>query len=204
MKKFFAAFMALILIFGLCACSEEGFIPERGKVENGIYNNAAFGVSFNGDAAWSYLADEEIAASMGVSEEGIPAPEDKKALSEAGIIYDMCCANSENGTTVNITYEDLSATYGEVIGADYYLELYQMEIDSQIRGEKISLEKNDIDFAYIDGKMYPCLKVAVNFDGTRIYETVIVKKSGNWLCTVTVAALGETELYDAVELISFE
>lgn len=205
MKRILSAFVAfaMLLCFGGCS-AEEKFLPERGAVSGGVYSNEAFGITFSGDESWSYFPDEEIAASMGITPEDIPGADDKKALAEAGIIYDMYCANLENGTTVNITYEDLKATYGEVISVDYYLELYQMEIETQLNAGSISLKKNERDVAPIDGNMYPCLKVAADFGGVYIYETIIVKKCGDWLGVITVAALGETELYDAVELISFK
>lgn len=207
MKRIFAAFMAFMMLFGLCACSagqEEKFVPARGTTENGVYSNTAFGISFSGDENWYYYSDEEVAASMGISAEDIPSADDEKALAEAGIIYDMYCADTSTGTTVNITFENLAATYGEVIDVEYYLELYQLEIDYQLNSGSISLLKNEAGFASVDGKMYPCLNVEADFDGLGIYETIIVKKCGDWIGVVTVAALDEAELSAAVKKLSFE
>ncbi|MBQ7874933.1 MAG: hypothetical protein IJ306_07245 [Oscillospiraceae bacterium] len=207
MKKILSAAMAFIMLFCLCACSgEQGekFVPARGTVESGVYTNGVFGITFAGDENWYYYSDEEIAASMGLSAGDIPGADDSKALAEAGIIYDMYCANTATGGTVNITYEDLSATYGEVIDVEYYLELYQMEINTQLNSGNISIKKNEIGFAGIGEAMYPCLNIAADFGGLGIYETIIVKKCGDWLGVITIAALNEAELSDLAEKITFE
>ena len=39
MKKIFAVLLAFVLCFAGCS-GEDEFVPERGKVENGIYKNS--------------------------------------------------------------------------------------------------------------------------------------------------------------------
>ena len=207
MKKIFAAFMALLMIFGLCACSsepEEKFVPARGTVENGVYKNEVFGITFAGDESWYYYSDEEIASAMGIAPEDMASADDTKDLEKAGIIYDMYCANTSTGGTVNITYEDLAATYGEVIDVEYYLELYQLEINSQPNSGSISVTKNEMDVFPIGGNMYPCLNIEADFGGLKIYETIAVKKCGDWIGVITIASLDRAELSDLAENISFE
>ncbi len=205
MKRIIAVFLAFAMLAVLCSCSaEESFLPARGTVENGVYTNSAFGITFSGDENWYYYSDSDIALSMGLSEEDIPSAEDTKALSEAGIIYDMYCASSLTGGTVNVTYENLAATYGEVIDIEYYLELYQIEIDYQFNSGSVTLEKNEIGVASIGSGLYPCLNVAANFGGLEIYEKIIVKKCGDWFGVVTIAALDEAELFSIEKSISFE
>ena len=68
MKKLFAVLLAFVLCFAGCSAEKE-FVPERGTVENGIYKNSAFGISFSADESWYYFTDSEIAETIGFTVE---------------------------------------------------------------------------------------------------------------------------------------
>ena len=68
MKKIFAVLLAFVLCFAGCS-EEKVFVPERGAVENGVYKNSAFGISFEAEPDWYYLTDSEIAQTMGIAAE---------------------------------------------------------------------------------------------------------------------------------------
>ena len=77
MKKIIALFMAVLMLLGLCACAsepaeeEKEFVPARGTVENGVYKNEAFGITYTAEDNWDYYTEEEIAETMGVTAEEI-------------------------------------------------------------------------------------------------------------------------------------
>ena len=77
MKKLLAMILCAVMVFSFAACSETEkaeveaitITPERGTVENGIYENTTFGVKFEAGENWYFLSDDEIAMAMGVAAE---------------------------------------------------------------------------------------------------------------------------------------
>lgn len=206
MKKIIAMLMAVLMLMGLCACSaepEEEFVPARGKVEGNVYKNEAFGISFTAGEDWYYYSDEEIAAAMGIVAEEIFTDEYAESVSEIEIIYDMYCGSFETGETVNVNYENLGIIYGTVLDEKGYLEAAVAQFDSQMEGSGITFPKKEIGTVLIDGKEVPCLHVVMEYYGISIYETIAVKKCGDWMGVVTVASLDEAALENLVSGLSF-
>ncbi len=207
MKKLLAALLALIMILSFSACSEEQneeenevlieVVPERGTVENGTYRNEAFGVSFDAPADWYFLTDEEIAQTMGSTAEQLFGED---VLAETDYIYDLYCVDMESGTTVSINYEDLG-TIGEFTEASQYLETVLAQLLST---ENPGITATELSVAKVGGEVVPCLNITLEAAGNTIYESMIVKKIGTWIGTVTMATLDEAELKTLAESISFE
>ncbi|MBQ7874932.1 MAG: hypothetical protein IJ306_07240 [Oscillospiraceae bacterium] len=207
MKKILAALMALVMLFGLCACSaeqEEEFVPARGTVENNVYKNEAFGISYTAEADWYYYTDDEIAATMGITAEELFTDEYAEAIADAEIIYDMYCANLTTGETVNVNYENLGAIYGTVLDEEAYIASAAAQLENQLAASGLSITKNEAGTATVDGKEVPCLYVTMEYSGVSIYEVIVVKKVGDWMGAVTVASLEEAELENLVSNVSFE
>lgn len=78
-----------------------------------------------------------------------------------------------------------------------------MEIDSMLNSGSVSITKNEREVASIGEGLYPCLSVEADLGGLKIYEKIIVKKCGDWLGVVTVAALDEAELASVLKKITF-
>lgn len=203
MKKTIAVLIAFMMLFGLCSCSSEPeneeFVPKRGTVENGVYKNSAFGISYTADENWYYYSDEEISATMGIASEEILTDEYAEALANAEIIYDMYCADLETGATVNVNYENLGIVYGTILDESGYLNAAV----AQMEGSGIVFSKLEIETVSIDGAEVPCLSVIIDYYGISIYEIVAVKKCGDWMGVVTVATLDEALLPELVSGISF-
>ena len=207
MKKILALILALAMLLSFAGCSESGekvetevitVTPERGSVENGIYKNSAFGVSFNADEDWYFLSDAEIAQAIGVAAEEIYGEGTKI---EGENVYDAYCVDLDTNATVSINYENLG-TVGTLTDANEYLETVMTQLIST--GADSGVVDAIISNIKISEIQVPCLSIELDYSGTRIYEKVIVKQIGSWMATITLASLSETEIEELVERISFE
>ena len=204
MKKILALVLAMMMVLSLGACSGETepetveIVPARGTVENGIYKNEAFGVTFSAGENWYFLTDSEIAVSMGVAAEEIYG-EGTEIVGDH--IYDVYCVENTTGGTVSINYEDLG-TIGGMTDANYYLETVMTTLLSS--GAKDGVVDSSITNIKISEYEVPCLDIVLEYAGTTIYQKVIVKQSGSWMATATLASLSEDEINSLVEMLSFE
>ena len=204
MKKLIALFLALIMILSFAGCSEEEktenkeIVPERGTVENGIYKNSVFGISFEFGENWSVLSDEEIAVAMGVAAEEIYG---EGAEITGDNIYDFYGVKNETNATVSINYEDLG-TIGTMTDANYYLETVMTNLIAN--GADSGIVDAIISNVTLGEKEVPCLHIVFEFGGSKIYQKLIVSQTGTWMSTVTVASLSEDELSDLVGKVSFK
>ena len=204
MKKILALVLAMMMVLSLGACSGETepetveIVPARGTVENGIYKNEAFGVTFSAGENWYFLNDDEIALSMGVAAEEIYG-EGTEIVGDH--IYDVYCVENTTGGTVSINYEDLG-TIGGMTDANYYLETVMTTLLSS--GAKDGVVDSSITNIKIGEYEVPCLNIVLEYAGTTIYQKVIVKQSGSWMATATLASLSEDEINSLVEMLSFE
>ena len=236
MKKLLAALLALMMIISLSACSGKQtdemeaeaieITPERGTVENGFYNNEAFGVSFETPADWYFLTDEEIAQTMGSTAEKLYG---ENILEDMDYIYDLYCVDMETGTTVSVNYENLG-TIGQFTETNQYLETVLAQLLSSSNTPSSPLPTNissglseenenkllsaqkeiesgntatELSVIKVDGTAVPCLNITLEASGQTIYESIIVKKIGTWIGTVTLATLDEAEIETLAESISF-
>ena len=204
MKKILALVLAMMMVLSLGACSGETepetveIVPARGTVENGIYKNEAFGVTFSAGENWYFLTDSEIAVSMGVAAEEIYG-EGTEIVGDH--IYDVYCVENTTGGTVSINYEDLG-TIGGMTDANYYLETVMTTLLSS--GAKDGVVDSSITNIKIGEYEVPCLDIVLEYAGTTIYQKVIVKQSGSWMATATLASLSEDEINSLVEMLSYE
>ena len=204
MKKILALVLAMMMVLSLGACSGETepetveIVPARGTVENGIYKNEAFGVTFSAGENWYFLTDSEIAVSMGVAAEEIYG---EGAEIVGDHIYDVYCVENTTGGTVSINYEDLG-TIGGMTDANYYLETVMTTLLSS--GAKDGVVDSSITNIKIGEYEVPCLDIVLEYAGTTIYQKVIVKQSGSWMATATLASLSEDEINSLVGMLSFE
>ncbi|MBQ5667425.1 MAG: hypothetical protein IIV40_04535 [Oscillospiraceae bacterium] len=204
MKKILALVLAMMMVLSLGACSGETepetveIVPARGTVENGIYKNEAFGVTFSAGENWYFLTDSEIAVSMGVAAEEIYGEGTEIAGDH---IYDVYCVENTTGGTVSINYEDLG-TIGGMTDANYYLETVMTTLLSS--GAKDGVVDSSITNIKIGEYEVPCLDIVLEYAGSTIYQKVIVKQSGSWMATATLASLSEDEINSLVGMLSFE
>ena len=206
MKKILAIILAFVLCFAGCSgensVSEpekpEEFVPARGTVENGIYKNSAFGVSFSAEEDWYFLSDSEIAQTMGIAAEEMFG---EGTEVEPGNIYDMYCVDMETNATVSVNYENVAGTEN-ITNEGAYLEIVTSQIVSA--GASSGVKDAFIGDVEIGGVKITCLNIELEVSGAKIYEKIVAKQIGDWMCSITVASLSETEMEDLIGRISFE
>lgn len=206
MKKILAIILAFLLCFAGCSgensVSEpekpEEFVPARGTVENGIYKNSAFGVSFSAEEDWYFLSDSEIAQTMGIAAEEMFG---EGTEVEPGNIYDMYCVDMETNATISINYENVAGTEN-ITNEGAYLEIVTSQIVSA--GASSGVKDAFIGDVEIGGVKTTCLNIELEVSGVKIYEKIVAKQIGDWMCSITVASLSETEMEDLIGRISFE
>ena len=206
MKKILAIRLAFLLCFAGCSgensVSEpekpEEFVPARGTVENGIYKNSAFGVSFSAEEDWYFLSDSEIAQTMGIAAEEMFG---EGTEVEPGNIYDMYCVDMETNATVSVNYENVAGTEN-ITNEGAYLEIVTSQIVSA--GASSGVKDAFIGDVEIGGVKTTCLNIELEVSGVKIYEKIVAKQIGDWMCSITLASLSETEMEDLIGRISFE
>ena len=176
---------------------------KRGKAENGVYTNEAFGVTFNAGEEWYFYSDEEIAATYGITAEQMFTEEYAQIVEEASLIYDMYAINANTSATVNVNYENLGLVYGSVFDEKAYLEIAKTQLETQLSASGIALSKNEISSVLIDGEEVPALEVTIDYSGILIHEVVVCKKTGQWMGSITIASMDEQELLKIAEKLSF-
>lgn len=207
MKKLLAILIAFMMVLCLSACSENAensddapveVNPERGTVENGVYKNSAFGIVFEAGENWKFLTDDEIATAMGVAAEEMYG---EGAEITGDHIYDLYCVENATSATVSVNHENLG-TVGEFTDANYYLETVMTQLISS--GVEDGIKDAVISNIEISGEKVPCLDIVFEYGGTSIYQKIIVKQTGNWMTTATMASLDEAELSELVSKLSIE
>lgn len=202
MKKILAMILASVLCFAGCSAEEpkkpEEFVPARGTVENGIYKNSAFGISFNAEENWYFLSDSEIAQTMGIAAEEMFG---EGTEVEAGNIYDMYCVDTKTNATVSVNYENIAGTEN-ITNEGAYLEIVTGQIISA--GASSGVKDAFIGDVEINGVKTPCLNIELEISGTKIYEKIVAKQIGDWMCSITLASLSETEMEELIGRISVE
>ena len=204
MKKILAIMLALTMVLSFAACSGEEenetkeIVPERGTVENGIYKNSVFGISFEFGENWSVLSDEEIAIAMGVAAEEIYG-EDAEITGDN--IYDFYAFENSTNATVSINHENLG-TIGGMTDANYYLETVMTNLITN--GANSGIVDAIITNIKLGGKEVPCLSIVFEYGGSKIYQKLIVSQTETWMSSVTIASLSEEELSELVEKVTID
>jgi len=161
----------------------------RGEVSDNVYTNEFAGVRFTAPADVVFYNDEEIAAVYGASEEMFDITLD------TSIIYDMYAMNTATGATVNINYENMGLLYGALMDGEAYLSASIDGLEAVFNstdGKSVtSIEQSTVT---VGGEEMPCINIALDINGTALYETLVVKKVENYMMVCTFGALTTEEI----------
>ena len=189
------------MIVGLASCGTgkktvETVDFESGTIDGNIYTNTLGGISFTAPDGYEYFTDEMIAEAFGIATETLEL-EDVNST-----VYDMYCYNETSRSSINVNFEDLSATSGIEVTEEEYIEScmtsYKITFNSFEDVILQSIEESTVD---IDGTEFGCINMVLDNDGEEFFETLIVKKAANFMMSFTVAAYTQAELENIISAI---
>ena len=102
------------------------------------------------------------------------------------VVYDTLAA-SVTGDSINIVYEKLDDMHKNIT-VEEYLSISSQNLDEafmQMGCESASISKSTFTFL---NKETPCLEIEVSRQGQRVFEVIICKKVGNYMCCITMAS----------------
>ncbi len=184
-----AAALSVVMLFSACSSPVEKIDFSHGKVEGTVYTNDMISVKADFGEGWTYFTDDDLAAASGITD--FSKEQTDKAFTSTGVVYDMYAANEDN-ENVNILFEDLELSNNSSLDEQGYIDASMPTLKSQLEAQFTvdSIDQAKITFA---GTESPCVKIALDVSGVKLYECQTYKKAGQYMCVITVTALSEEE-----------
>lgn len=201
-KKYIAVFLAIILVFTFSSCTEkekeesENMVPvgNRGTIDNNVYTNKKFNLSFKALEGWNFLSDVEIVRALGLSNDEETNESAGLLLEQSTAIYDMYCVNDDFTSSIQVNYElvDIEGMEAD-ISPELYLETILNQTEQMILSMDssfMSLENSEITVKEVGGKQVPCLNMVLQYTDTDtlVYESILAKKVDGWMASVLVTS----------------
>lgn len=201
-KKYIAVFLAIILVFTFSSCTEkekeesENVVPvgNRGTIDNNVYTNKKFNLSFKALEGWNFLSDVEIVRALGLSNDEETNESAGLLLEQSTAIYDMYCVNGDFTSSIQVNYElvDIEGMEAD-ISPELYLETILNQTEQMILSMdsgSMSLKDSEITVKEVGGKLFPCLNMVLQYTdtGASVFESILVKKVDGWMASVIVTS----------------
>ncbi len=182
-----AAALSVVMLFSACSSPVEKIDFSHGKVDGTVYTNDMVKVKADFGDGWTYFTDSDLATSSGIAD--FSKEETDKAFSSKGVVYDMYVMNEDN-ENVNVLFEDLDYSGNVSLDEQGYIDASMSDLKTQLEAQFTvdSIEQTKVSFA---GKESPCVKIALDVNGVKLYECQTYKKAGQYMCVVTVTALSQ-------------
>lgn len=208
MKKILSLLLIALMVCSLCGCFGDNTTDDvRGDINsaeqnsqqsepefslgasaNNTYKNDFLGISCTLPSEWVFYTDKQILELNNIV--GDLVDEDvAKQLENANTIYDMLATYQDEGSSINVNLEKLSAA--QIINLDIKKTL-ESQI-SAIESSYANMGYTDIKTAYqkikVDGKEFDGLKITAKIQGIDFYVVVFTFRKSNYLANVTVSSL---------------
>ena len=215
MKKILCSLLAILMLASLCGCASGGDSSNiRGEIVGGnaapvetappatepafsfgktaanTYKNDFLGISCTLPEEWTFYTDQQILEMNSLTGEFLDE-ETAKLVEDAAIIYDMMAVKQEDGSTISVNLEKLSAV--QLLALDIQASL-EAQIDTiistyenmgytdvQVVSEKIT----------VDGKEYDNLTITAKIMDLDFYAHCFAFRKGSYLANVTVCSMLE-------------
>lgn len=216
-KKYIAVFLAIILIFIFSSCTDKKkeesknivSIANRGTINNNVYTNNKFNLSFEALEGWNFLSDVEIVRILGLSSDEETNESAGLLLEQSTAIYDMYCANDDFTSSIQINYEMVDVDGMETdISPELYLETILNQTEQMIlsmNSNSMSLKNSELTVKEIGGKQVPCLNMVIQYTDSdaSVYESILAKKVDGWMASVIVTSslLNDAEEWNTIDKI---
>lgn len=172
--------------------SEQLVDAERGTVENGVYTNDVFKISFPIQDDWYVCSDAEIAQLIGftadsIDETGVMTAEQFEAAT-SGTIYDLVFYFSDMQSNVNIVLSnlDMLGMYA-TLPTEKYAELTVSQLQN-ITTPKYTF--GDITSETYGGSEYTCLPAETD---QGYNQKILMKKENGYMVVITLTYFPELE-----------
>ena len=220
MKKILSILLAAVMLFTLSACSgrtendegekapaqnNAGVVTEFsfGKNVGNEYHSDFIGLTVKVPDGWKVSSDEDILEINNINKE-IYDEDPEAAVNGADFLYDMYAVNEADGSTVCVILEKIDAS-----------EKLKFNVKAVIESQFESLENSckelgytDIELSYkkitVDGRELDGYELSANYFGL-VFRTVGLScVRGDYLVSITVAALGKDGVEDILDGFDFE
>ena len=217
MKKILLIFAVAALIASLGGCGLSGGAPgqnskpakenksasetqtvaaefSRGTVSGTSYKSEFAGFSAELPEGFVFYTDEQIAEINGITAdalEGKTSDAFKKSLESGQAVTDMFAAGTDGLSTVNVTVENLEISGNKDITESAYAAAVKAQLKGSFESVGYSvngIEKTEKNFI---GSKHTAITAEWQYSGKNGYETLICKKVGKYMVSVTVCTWNE-------------
>lgn len=203
MKKALCILLIFTMLFGVVGCTNLTDLMEDatqdampfsfGTTENNTYRSTFTGITCTLPSAWNFYSEEEILEMNNMTLDMV-GEEAAELIANADIIYDMCAANEETYSNININLEKISSSQMKNLNLKEVLEAQF----ATIKDGYSNMGYTNVQIAYakatVDGKEYDGIELTATIGDMPYYCTIFCFTKGNYIVNVTVCAFDTEEL----------
>lgn len=178
------------------ANAEEEITAERGTIENNVYTNKTFDISFEIGSDCTLYTDEQITQLLGIGQNVLEsnglysANQMEQAMN--GTFYDVWFAYSDGKSNTYVAYENMktTGTYG-IYDANAYAEALKRQFSS-ITTYTYTFDPNTVET--LGGYEYVCLNCKTD---QGLDQKVLLRQVANYMVCITISyPSGDTTIPD--------
>ncbi len=211
MKRIVALLLAVLMMFALVSCGDDGNVRgelsvnnrnntvsdsaqsqeeaglEMGSNSNNTYENKFLGIGCKLDSSWTFLSDAEIRQANNITQDMV-GDDLASQLESASIIYDMQATKSDSSANIILNIEKLTTLTGAIMSEEEYVE---QSVNGIVQGlesaglTNVKANKITVNFA---GSSHAAIEVSGEVSGITVYEKVVCYKKGKYLAAVAFAS----------------
>ncbi|MBQ1484545.1 MAG: hypothetical protein IIZ42_04500 [Eubacterium sp.] len=166
--------------------SEKDFSELRGRVEDGVYTNDYFGITFDASKSNWLIGDEAELAEYAGLPDGSGEEEFKAYFEDNGHFFDVFFENLQDYSNINVVIQDLGLLGGAMTDLDDYVEAALDAAAESLENEGLTDVKSEAGTTYFMGeKEVPCVYVTGTLQGIDIFQRQIYVKRGRYIACIT-------------------
>ena len=215
LKKITALIMALIMVFALCACSDDD--DAKGKVEPGTVETGApsaepekplelgtlsggkdandyFGFGCELDDQWTYADEDQLLSMIQATADLIDDENFKDDILDADMFYDMMAVYYDGVTSMNVVVQNIGAAYGALLDEETMVDETIKVLPDQLAAASMdvqSCEHVTVEFAGAD---HDGILTHSTVNGGDVYQLQTYVKVGKYVAVVTLSSPLEDNL----------
>ncbi len=200
MKKFGRVFLLLavcVMVLFTTACKKDDTPFAHGTIIGSSYSSRFLGIKINVPSNYEMMNDADLATMNSVKDMSADALKSK--LDGGDFIYEMYTA-SNDGSSINITMQDQSASGTKMTEKDYFKHMKDLIVAQfQQAGYDITADESTVTFK---GESTRCLKIALSDGNMTVHEVQIPIFRGNYVSCITFASQDESKLQSIIDMVS--